>query len=101
MAEFPLRFRGVRFPRAQVSLADGSTKKAPVFLVSSADSGKPWSTEEPLGFWRDFSTIDLASKDEILEFVKRRGMVCIEPVGGPQQELTKDWAAVRSALKLM
>jgi hypothetical protein len=39
--------------------------------------GKPWSTTEPLGFWRDAAVLDLDNAEAIIAFVKRRG----DPLG--------------------
>jgi hypothetical protein len=96
--EFSLFFRGLRYPRAKIEPAE-SVDGLPVFLVSSTDGGKPWTAEKPQAFWRDLVELDLANGAQVLEFVKRRGLLCSEPLGAPQQELTREWHHVQAGLR--
>ena len=110
MVDVALLFTGTRLTRAKVEriefgvirAADGTERRRndrpPIFSVSSSDDGKPWSTTEPEGWWRDFAGLDLADAEQVLGFVKRRGLVFARVDNPRRQESTERWYSLRASL---
>lgn len=83
-----LVFEGTRWPSARVvgaepmhfllfgTTADAAAYSPPrrtIFTLSTTGKGRRWSTDRPLGFWRDFVEIDLENSEAVTAFIRRRG----------------------------
>ena len=93
-ADFTLVFRGTRHPKATVKAAG---RKG--FAITAAEEGKPWSTREALGFWRDFVELDLADEERVLHFARLRGLPFARPDTAMKRvEFTDRWPYLKDVL---
>ncbi|SFJ15243.1 hypothetical protein SAMN04515648_2900 [Phyllobacterium sp. CL33Tsu] len=83
----PLVFDGTAFN--SVSVVDT--------LVSARGTGRRWSTQKPLAFWRVFAEMDLSSSFNVEMFAGRYG----DPTGAlPGQSYLPSWRKVQELLQV-
>ncbi|GLR90949.1 hypothetical protein GCM10007857_76650 [Bradyrhizobium iriomotense] len=63
--------------RALKLVATFKTGRCSSHTMRACGKGKPWSTTQPLGFWRDFVDLDLDDAEAVIALIKRRG----DPLG--------------------
>jgi hypothetical protein len=110
--ERKLIFEGLRFPRAKITETvigliieeDGTERRLdnrpPVFAVRSQPDGKPWRTNEQQGFWVDFAEIDLADGEQVVAFVRRRGL-CFNDDPAKREEHTDRWPDLQAWFRIL